>query len=129
MSGFVLDASALIAFLTGEKGKDVVAAHLRGAAISAVHISEVADHHFVRGWSREDIEALLDALPILQLDLDRETALDAASFRQLGRKKGLSQADCLCLAFARQREAVALTADRDWKDVAEALGVEVRFIR
>ena len=37
----VLDASALLAFLNQETGKEVVAEFLPGAAVSAVNLSEV----------------------------------------------------------------------------------------
>ena len=48
---------------------------------------------------------------------------------QATRSAGLSLGDRLCLALAQRNGNGALTADRMWLKVAEAVGVVVELIR
>lgn len=74
---------------------------------------------------RRNAPALDVRIRAVRLDL----VLAAAEIREICRKRGLSQADCLCLALAQREGAIAMTADRAWADVSEAVGVQVRLIR
>ena len=49
--------------------------------------------------------------------------------RTLTDRIGLSLGDRFCLALARRTGLAALTADRAWSEVAEALGIAVTLIR
>lgn len=129
MSGAVLDASALLALLKLEPGCEVVEAAILDAMISAVNLGEAAQRQFKAGWTRAQFEQTADALGMLIVPVDAELALDAADMREIGRVAGLSQADCICLALARREGAVAMTADRAWREVAAVVEVEVRIIR
>lgn len=42
---------------------------------------------------------------------------------------GLSLGDRLCLALAKVKARPALTGDRAWAEVADAIGVEILLIR
>ena len=129
MSVVVLDASALLALLKRETGADVVAASLDQAVIGSVNLGEAAQIQYLHGWQRQDFEVAIALTEIAVVPVSQQVALDAADFRELARKNGISQADCLCLALAKGERAVVLTADRDWLKIADAIGVLVRLIR
>ncbi len=129
MSVVVLDASALLALLKRETGEDVVKASLDRAVIGSVNLAEAAQIQYLHGWERKEFEVAIAFTEISVVPVSRHIAMDAADFRELARKNGISQADCLCLALAKNERAVALTADRDWLKIADQIGVEVRLIR
>jgi ribonuclease VapC len=109
----VVDASAILAFLQGEQGADVVEEQLTGdARCGAANWAEVAQK--VRGagrdWSLS--RALLGSYGVIVesvLESDAEWA--AARWH---RGEGVSLADRLCLALAHRLDAPALTADSAW---------------
>ena len=87
---WVLDASALLAFLHGERGGDLVERELEHSVISAVNWSEVLYTSLSRGVNvdglREDLEALgLSIEPFTVEDAER-----AAMLRPQARPLGLS---------------------------------------
>lgn len=125
----VLDASALIATLKDEPGADRVDAVLHGATMTTLNLAEVVGHFAKLGASRDDIDALLASLPITYVAPDEALAIEAGLMLKTTLKAGLSLGDRFCLALARATNAIALTADRAWKDLAEELGVEVELIR
>lgn len=125
----VLDASALLALLKREAGAEIVEASLEQAVIGSVNLGEAAQIQYIYGWKRETFETTIKLMEIVVVPVSYRVAMDAADFRELARKNGISQADCLCLALAKSENAVALTADRDWLKIAEAIGVDVRLIR
>lgn len=129
MSVVVLDASALLALLKRETGADIVEASLDQAVIGAVNLGEAAQIQYLYGWNRQDFETAIDLTEISVVPVSQQVALDAADFRELARKNGISQADCLCMALAKSKGAVAITADRDWLKIADAIGVDVKLIR
>jgi ribonuclease VapC len=49
--------------------------------------------------------------------------------KKIARQKGLSQADCICLALAKRMGVAAMTADQKWLEIADAVGVEVQVVR
>jgi PIN domain nuclease of toxin-antitoxin system len=125
----ILDASALLALLKNEAGADVVAASMDQAVIGSVNLGEAAQIQYLHGWQRDTFETAIALMDIPVVPVSYRVAMDAADFRELARKNGISQADCLCLALAKSENAVVLTADRDWLKIANAIGVEVRLIR
>jgi ribonuclease VapC len=67
-----------------------------------------------------------------QLDVrkhDVEAALGAGHLRPVTRQAGLSVGDRACLELARALNLPALTADRGWLAVADAVGVRIELIR
>jgi len=80
----VLDASAVLAFLMGESGADVVEPHLAGSVIGAANFCEVLGR-FPHATEAMFADALLESL-----------------------------GDRLCLSLAERLEDVVLTADRAW---------------
>lgn len=124
-----LDASAVLALLQTEPGHALVQAHIeRGNCfISSVNVTEVLTRLIDRGMSVDDAEAVLDALELEVAAFDDTAARAAAALRVATRAQGLSLGDRACLALAAQHKAVAVTADRVWRDVK--CGVRVELIR
>ncbi|SOE00420.1 type II toxin-antitoxin system VapC family toxin [Caenispirillum bisanense] len=129
MSDVVLDASALLALLDREPGYEAVAAVMPGALLSTVNLSEVLGKLVDRGVPVAVAARVAEAVGATVVDLDTETAVEAAALRQATRGAGLSLGDRACLALARQRGLPALTTDAAWERVASAVGVDVRNIR
>jgi ribonuclease VapC len=129
LSFVVLDASALIALLQSEKGAKVVADEVQGAAISAVNLGEAAQRQYRDGKTRAQFEAMATAFALNVIPVDGALALDAAEMRETARQRGLSQADCICLALAKRMGVAAMTADQKWLEIADAVRVEVKVVR
>ena len=125
----VFDSSAILALLRNEAGSDVVLENLDRGCISAVNLGEIAQVQIRDGQSLAEAEETFNQLGIPVIDVDAQQALAAAEIRAVALTKGLSQADCLCLALAKREGEAALTADRQWLEVANAIGVKVQLIR
>ncbi len=116
----VIDASALLAYLQGEPGAEVVERHLdTGAACSAVNWAEVAQK--VRGADRDWslARALLLSYDLAVEPVTLEDAERAATTWTRG--EGFSLADRLCLALGHRLGLDVVTADRSW---GRAEGIE-----
>jgi PIN domain nuclease of toxin-antitoxin system len=120
----VLDTSALVAFLLGEKGADVVHAVLHRARISAVNVAETIEVLARKsGISADEAGMLSDA---------RAEAFDDTQAKTTGallsehRRDNLSLGDACCLPSAMFLRAEVFTADRTWS--ALSLPVPVRRI-
>ena len=124
----VLDASALLAAISGEPGSDVVAAPLAAdAAISAVNLSEIVAKLAEAGAPEADIRQALTGLGLEVVAFDTDQAYIAGLMRPSTRSAGLSPGDRACLALAQRLGRPALTTDRAWHGVLP--DVEVRVIR
>jgi PIN domain nuclease of toxin-antitoxin system len=133
VSSFVLDASALLAYLRDEPGALVVENALtQGAYISIVNWAEVLSKVADLGEDPEALSQRLENEGILRnsleiLPLTEEDALLIAQLRPLTKSAGLSLGDRSCLALGKRLGLPVLTADRSWTTFD--LGVEVRPIR
>jgi PIN domain nuclease of toxin-antitoxin system len=109
----VFDASALLAFLQGERGADTVAEQLaRGGAVSAANWSETAQKIQAAGAEWPLARGLL-----LSYDLRIEpvTEADAEAAARLWRRgEALSLGDRMCLALGERLGGTILTADTAW---------------
>jgi len=122
-----IDASALLALLFAEPGAEaVVDAIARGAAISAVNLSEVATVLVRHSRDPEDILVPVRQQLTVEAFTDGD-ALAAASLYPATASRGLSLGDRACLALAKRLGATALTAEHAWAELE--LGIEVRLIR
>jgi PIN domain nuclease of toxin-antitoxin system len=110
----VLDASAVLAYLSGERGSDLVGEALEAgsARISAANWSEVAQKSLAAGKDWVAASALLDSFELAVEPVTRQDADWAA--RRWRRGENLSLGDRLCLALAERLDAEALTADSAW---------------
>ena len=125
----ILDASALLAFLLSEPGKERVAeALIDGAIMTTVNFAEVATKYVLRG-AKAQAESLSDRLPVTLVSVDEDIALRSALMADLTRPLGLSMGDRICLALGQRSGQVVLTADRSWLDVAASVGVRVELVR
>lgn len=127
VNSVVLDASAVLALLQNEPGADAVLASLAGATISAVNLSEVVARLADREVPAEDIRRAVAHLGLRVEPFDADAAYRAGMLRPQTRPLGLSLGDRACLALANALGVAALTADRQWRELA--LGIEIRSIR
>lgn len=127
MTGFVLDASAVLAELFDEPGADTVHKAIEsGATMSAVNAAEVAAKLDADGWEAADVPLVFEGIDIIPFDLPH--ALLSGRYRRTTRHLGLGIGDRACLAAARLLRQPALTADRAWESLAIE-GVEIVCIR
>lgn len=129
MSEVVLDASALLALLRDEPGADKVADAIAEARMSSVNFAEVVSHFIHAGMPASEVDAMLKPLPMGIVDADQGLATIAGRLRAVTAEAGLSLGDRFCLALARRDGLPALTADKQWRTVADAAGVTVSVIR
>ena len=129
----VLDAQALVAFLTGEPAAVEVAARLRDpgdhAVISAVNVAETLDVLVrIKGRTPEEVEERLDWLTAAGLVV---VPLDDAIARRGGRlrakhygraQRPVSMADCMALATALARGDRLATSDAHLATTAPSEG-------
>jgi PIN domain nuclease of toxin-antitoxin system len=121
----VLDASALLAWIFDENGKDVVAASLTESVISAVNLGEVVAKLAETGYDDDDIRMTLDRAIVEVVPFSAHTAEASGFLRPITRSSGLSLGDRACLALAVELGVPALTADRRWTHVRTKAKVEL----
>src|SRR5215831_17398069 len=114
MSKYVLDASAVLALLNQEPGKDQVAALLPQSLVGAVNAAEVLSKLVDAGMPIDTAAESLDLLRLEIIDFTRALAVRAASLRQATRKRGLSLGDRCCLALGIESGSEVVTAEKDW---------------
>ena len=115
---FVLDASALLSFVLEEGGHQRVDRILDRSRIHAVNLAEVVGRLVRSGMPAEKA---VETLHELHLEVEEEFGARQAEFCGvlLGTRRdlGLSLGDCVCLTMAASLGAVAVTADRRWKEL------------
>jgi PIN domain nuclease of toxin-antitoxin system len=126
----VIDASAVLAYLFGERGEDEARAWMdRGAAISTANVQEVMAKLIDRGTSREDARADVELLALDVADLTLADAEEAASMIALTKPRGLSAGDRCCLALGRRLGLPVVHAEQRWQGLAEDLGLDLVLVR
>lgn len=129
----VLDASAFLAYLQGEAGKERVSEALgRGAAMSTVNWTEVLSKLSFRGVAVNEFVAQLTKSGLLGEGLILtpfaiEDAEWAAEIFVPTRLRGLSLGDRACLALAARLSLPVLTTDRAWQEVS--LPIQIELVR
>ena len=123
----VVDASAILALINSERGKEEVEKILSDAIVSSVNFSEVITVTNRNGFKEEEIVNLLKNIFPNIIDFNYEQACIAASFDRDTKALGLSLGDRSCLALAKYKDCSVLTADRSWKELQ--IGVDIRLIR
>lgn len=128
MRRYLLDASAILAFMSHEKGADQVRAVIQAgqAGVTAVNLSEVAAKLVSRGLSSSDAEFQCRSMGLDIIGVDEGIAFAAAALMLFTQPLGLSLGDRICLAVAAQEASIAMTADKAW---AKVPGVKVEVIR
>lgn len=108
----VLDASAVLAFISGERGADLVEEALPGGMIGAANWAEVLQKVRARGGDPVVVRTLLRGYGV-QIEDVRESDGEVAPV-MWRRGSGLSLGDRLCLALGERLDVPSLTADRAW---------------
>ncbi len=127
MTKYVLDASALLAFLAGEPGGDAVEEALPSAIVSTINMSEVIAKLKGRRMSEDEVREVLRYLDCEVVDFTLERAWRTARLRPLTRHQGLSLGDRACLALAIEHDLPVMTTDRVWGEID--VGVVVNVVR
>ena len=128
---YVLDSSAVIAFLNGEPGMEVVEPILDVSIISTINWAEVitwlTSSRNLLAVNVDDARALLEHWGLTTTPLTEAEAEVAGLLTVQTRQAGLSLADRVALAVGMEFGLPVLSADRNWAKVD--VGAEVRFIR
>ena len=127
MDEVVLDASAVLAYIYGEPGADVVAPALDRAIISSVNLSEVVARLAESSGEHDQIHYDLSRLDLQAVPFDEDQAYIAGMLRPATRPFGLSLGDRACLALAQRDDLPALTSDQNWSRVA--VDIDIQLIR
>ena len=127
LPAYVLDASALLAFVHGEVGADIIGPLLSSSVISSVNWVEVLQRAISLNLGTQGRREDLESLGLHILPFDAEDAESTALLWPSTRRAGLSLGDRACLSLAQKLALPALTADRVWRTLG--LEVEVRLIR
>lgn len=77
MTHVVLDASAILALLKGERGASKVAGVIADASVCAINQAEVISHFVHLGAPLDDVRAMLGALPYAVAAADDALAWEA----------------------------------------------------
>ena len=128
---YVLDASALLAVTKGEKGAETVMELIEAndCVISSVNMAEVATRMLDLGLPLNELKRALGLFNMDVIDFNEEQAVTCAELRPLTKSAGLSLGDRACLGLAKLMDGTAVTSDRPWMAIAEAVGVKVLIIR
>lgn len=126
VSSGALDAPAVLAYLNGEPGAELVSTVLTDAVISARNASEVLAR-LMETASPERAREEFDLLKLEVVPFDLQQAHDAADLRAPTRPAGLLLGDRAYLGLARALGLPVFTADRNWARID--VGVDVRLIR
>ena len=125
---FVLDASALIAYLKRERGySNVRRAIAKGAVINAVNLAEVYKEMVEEGYDLDEIIPDIKALGFQIVPFGEDHAKISAELYPVGEPYGLSFGDRACLALGIKLNLPVLTAERVWEQLN--LKIKVRLIR
>ena len=115
-SGFILDASAILALLNSEPGAEDVQAVVAASAVSTVNLTEVAGKLADDGMTDRMIWKAL-RIGFHTLDFGSEQLRLMPQLRRDTKRYGLSIGDRCCLATALTSQRPAMTADRAWASV------------
>ncbi len=129
MTHVVLDTSAVLALLKGERGASKVAGVIADASVCAINQAEVISHFVHLGAPIDEVRAMLGALPYAVVAADDALAWEAGGLRSVTASAGLSLGDRFCLVLAKRLGVAAYTADKAWRDIAGDVGAKVVIIR
>lgn len=124
----VMDASAILCLLNGEKGADQVAAALPGSVIGATNYAEVITKLRDSGMTKEDADEALGAFDLDVRSLSRGQAAQTGHLRSETKEAGLSLGGRACLALALDLNGTAVTCDKDWKK-SKIAGLKIQVVR
>ena len=118
----VIDASAVLAVIKGERGSEVVAGRLSDAVISHVNLAEVIGRLVRDGRNDAEIDLILDSLDLNPVETTLAQARNAAARAGI---KDLSLGDRFCIALGEERNEPLITADTDWAKLDVSVPLEL----
>jgi ribonuclease VapC len=121
----VLDASALLAYLKGEPGGDLVDGVLAESVMSSVNWAEVIQKSIA---ANVNVDGMLDDLQALGLRVEPFLPEDgemAGRLWEQTRQYGLSLGDRSCLSLGLRLGVSVLTSDRAWASLNLAINIQV----
>ena len=121
----VLDASALLALLLNEPGKEQVKKALANSMISSLNWGEVTQILLRKEFSTEGVRAALQALGLVIEPLSTEQAEGAAALWNQGKAYGLSMGDRVCVFLGTTKGERILTADKVWAEAFPDLPISL----
>jgi len=126
---YVLDASALLAWIQGEPGGDYVANLLtQECKLSAVNLTELVTKLIDNNHTApQNLGQQLRTLGIEICAFNEAQAISSGMLRKQTRAKGLSLGDRACLSLAMELQAVVLTGDKVWQELN--LPIEIVDVR
>ncbi len=119
---WLLDASAVLAWLQEERGSEVVDEVMDESAIASINAAEVIHKLVGQGATPEHAIEIVDRMAIPIIEFSSEHLRGMA---KLSGVKGLSLGDRACLAIAQKLDVPAVTSDQVWA----TLSPKVRLIR
>jgi ribonuclease VapC len=128
ISTIVLDASAILALILGERGAETLTAEILELAVaSTVNLAEVQTKLVREGYVPE--AAWEDALSFVSAaePYSAEQAKIAGTLVSKTRDRGLSLGDRSCLALAITLGAPVYTTEQIWRDLK--VGIPIHVIR
>ena len=126
MAEAVIDASALLAFLKGEKiALRKLEEILPRSLISSVNYCEVATILGGLGMPEDIIEEVVEETVSKIISFDASQALRAADLRELTKPYGLSLGDRACLALGLTHKLPVYTADKIWSKIPIDIPIEL----
>lgn len=118
----VIDASAVLALINGERGAATVVERLPDAVISHVNLAEVVGRLVRDGRDDAEIDAILDSLDLSTVETTAAQARRAGSRATI---KNLSLGDRFCIALAEERDELLISADTDWAKLDVSVPLEL----
>jgi len=118
----VFDASAVLAVLNDERGRDVAVSRLEDASISIVNLAEVLGDYVLKGRNPADGQEAFDRLALAVHAPDQAQAARAAELRSI---KDLALGDRFCIALGEALGEPLVTADQQWAKLNLAVPVEL----
>lgn len=128
IEGYVLDASAILAFLHQETGADKVeqALLLSKTCMSCLQLAEVSAKLVQSGISIQHTQQILQSLAVPIIELSEQIAFKSAELMPLAKPLGLSLGDRVCLATGLILDLPVLTADKVWLKMPNIMVESIR---
>jgi ribonuclease VapC len=126
MTPFILDTSALLAYLWKEPGEARVAQLLTAehCLLGTTNLAELVSKIVEQGFPHGEIQNLVNSFNVDIVPLSQEQALLSGVLRQTTRHLGLSLGDRACLALTKTLGGIAVTADRPWLTLDIDIAIE-----
>lgn len=123
----VLDASAVLALLNHEPGREKVLSALQSAVIGTVNLSEVMAKLVEKGVPELEALSVIEELKLKVIPFDTHLAFRAGALRPVTKPLGMSLGDRACIALGMHLALPVLTAERNWRSLS--LPVVIQVIR